>query len=109
MLEKFSTMPKFTVYYIPETTSQCYRLGSSILGYDIRKEEPAELLPEIRAALPTLDPAWRQEARPYGFHLTIGDSIEFRTGDLYHIVSEVEGIVQCFAPHDQFILSGAIS
>jgi hypothetical protein len=96
-------MPKFAVYYIPKADSPFYRLGSSILGYDIRTETQVTS-PPPGISLPMIDPGWRLEAMPYGFHLTIGDAIDFLTGDLYCIVSEIEGILQCFAPRSPFIL-----
>jgi len=30
-------MPKFAVYFIPDEASSVYQLGSSLIGYDVRK------------------------------------------------------------------------
>ena len=41
-------MPKFAVYYVPQETDALYRLGSSVVGYDVRKREPAQTLEALR-------------------------------------------------------------
>ena len=97
-------MPKFAVYYVPDINTEFYRLGSEILGYDVRRSQDCSISPELKFKLNQYDQLWTKAARPYGFHLTIGDSIEFMIGDLYQIESELEAILKCFAPSDIFQL-----
>ncbi len=96
-------MAKFAVYYIPEAIDDLYSLGSSVVGYDVRKREstsaPAELL-----RVPRFTNKWLQKAGPYGFHLTIGDSIDFDIGQISTIESELADILGCFNPANEFIL-----
>jgi hypothetical protein len=103
-------MPKFAVYYIPEVEEvnskyfKFYQLGSSILGYDVRAGDRVPMAPALRAKLGEFDPAWQANAQPYGFHLTIGDAIDFNTGDLQQIEAELVAILNCFAASDKFEL-----
>ena len=103
-------MPQFDVYYIPEvdkTDSQSfefYHLGSSILGYDVRAGVPVPMPEEVRAKLGEFDPAWQTQAQSYGFHLTIGDAIDFNLGDLHQVEAELQTILYCFAPSEKFKL-----
>jgi hypothetical protein len=83
-LNKDYRMPKFAVYYVPEEGDELYRLGSSVVGYDIRKRETVQTLGELQHISSFTD-HWVQKARPYGFHLTIGDSIDFEFGKIAKI------------------------
>ena len=103
-------MPKFAVYYIPEVDKanskyfKFYHLGSSILGYDVRAGDPVPMPSELRAKLGEFDPAWQTCAQSYGFHLTIGDAIDFNFGDLHQIEAELLAILNCFASSEKFKL-----
>jgi hypothetical protein len=61
------------VYIIPQQTDALYKLGSEILGYDIRKRQEVEcerfdkLCPYVGSA------------REFGFHLTLADALLFAT------------------------------
>ena len=70
-------MPKFAIYYIPDADSEFYSLGSAILGYDVRQEKLLNIPAKMKSNLGDIDPEWLTSAQKYGFHLTIGDSIDF--------------------------------
>jgi hypothetical protein len=97
-------MPKFAVYYIPEADSKFYQLGSSILGYDVRAGKPVTMPSELQLKLRKFNPAWRSAAQSYGFHLTIGDAIDFELNNLPQIETELLAILDCFASHEKFTL-----
>ena len=96
-------MPKFAVYYVPDASDELYRLGSSVVGYDIRKRESVQTIEELQR-IPCFNNQWVQKAKPYGFHLTIGDSIDFDFGQIARIESEVVDILGCFNPEHDFTL-----
>ena len=96
-------MPRFAVYYIPQETDALYRLGSSIVGYDIRKREPAQP-PEALRSIPHFNDRWIAKAQPYGFHLTIGDAIDFNLGEIANIEREIVDLLACFDPQHDFTL-----
>ncbi len=97
-------MPKFAVYFVPEAESDFYRFGASILGYDVRTCQAVRMLPELQEQLPDFKEDWVKCARPYGFHLTIGDSINFNPGTLSQIKHELSDILNCFGSKHPFIL-----
>lgn len=96
-------MPKFAVYYVPEESAELYRLGSSVLGYDVRKRESIQILKDLRS-IPHFTEQWITKARHYGFHLTIGDAIDFDVGEIGRIEKEVIEILGCFDPAHTFVL-----
>jgi len=97
-------MPKYGVYYIPRAESDFYRLGTSILGYDVRTECPAKMPAALHDRLGEYDRSWVQRAQPYGFHLTIGDAIDFSPSSLSAIEHEIADLVRCFTPEKPFVL-----
>ena len=96
-------MPKFAVYYVPEAGDDLYRMGSSVVGYDIRKLESVQTPAELRQ-IPHFTDQWIQKAKPYGFHLTVGDSIDVDIGQIPAIESELADILRCFNPSNEFRL-----
>lgn len=92
-------MPKFAVYYIPE--GEFYRLGSSVLGYDVRSIAAIER-PE--AVAHNFKPEWVKNNQPYGFHLTIGNAMDFNSEDLSKIEKEIRDLLDCFDPVHLFTL-----
>lgn len=96
-------MPKFAVYYVPETGDDFYKIGSSVLGYDVRKRESVEILSGLQR-IPHFKDQWLQKSGPYGFHLTVSDSIDFHFGRIAHIESELADILGCFNPIHEFML-----
>lgn len=100
-------MPKFAVFYVPEEGDALYRLGSQLVQYDVRNGVPAELEREVRARFATaepFDPAWVALARPYGFHLTIGDAIDCSWDAIPRVERELEVLLRCFDPAHAFAL-----
>lgn len=90
-------MPKFSVYYVPPENEELYKLGSAIVGYDVRAQKPVAMGDDVQTQLPEpIDPLWVRDARPFGFHLTIGDAIDFDFGDVGAIEDEIEDILDCF-------------
>jgi hypothetical protein len=98
-------MPKFAVYFVPEAESDFYRVGSSLLGYDVRTCQAARMSPRVKAQLPGFEEGWVEYARPYGFHLTIGDAIDVDLDTLPQIELELERVLGCFNPEHPFILN----
>ncbi len=96
-------MPKFAVYYIPKESSKLYRLGSSVVGYDVRKHKFVPTLKALRS-IPHFTDQWLTKARPYGFHLTIGDAIDFDMERIATVEKEVADILGCFDPAHTFTL-----
>ncbi len=52
------------MYVCPPADSALYRLGSEVLGYDVRARQVRPLPADVR-------PEWQALAGPYGFHLTL--------------------------------------
>lgn len=97
-------MPWFAVFHIPEADSELYRLGSSVLGYDVRAQQRVPLAPEVAARTGLLPDEWVTWAQPLGFHMTIGDVVEFPAGDLVTIERELEDLLGCLDPDRPFKL-----
>jgi hypothetical protein len=90
-------LPRFAIYYIPKAGEEFYRLGTSIVSYDVRSGKhvkmPEGFLHE-----------WVDRAQLYGFHLTIGCPIDFNFGQLLYIEKEIDDILKCFNPEHKFTL-----
>lgn len=97
-------MPKFAVYYVPQAEDELYLLGTSTLGYDVRARRSVQISRCLQDHLGGFDQEWVNKAQPYGFHLTIGDSIEFSLGDILSIEHEIDDILRCFDPNHRFTL-----
>lgn len=98
-------MPDFALYYVPPADHPLYRIGSDLLGYDLRAEMP---LPEINPArehIPGFTPAWVRDSQQYGFHMTIGHAIRFEAEKLGAIEAETEAILNLFDPAKSFELT----
>ena len=97
-------MEKFAVYFIPE--GEFYDLGSSVLGYDLRKPTRQVFArPDVREKLPGFSEEWTSRCKQYGFHMTVTDSIEFEIGAITEIEHEIEDILACFSPSNSFTLT----
>ena len=79
----------FAFYFVPRATSDFYRFGSEVLGFDVRQQ--AEL------ASP-----WAEHvgiARIYGFHLTLCDALYFlNETDVDIVTTELEFLLREFKP-----------
>ena len=97
-------MPKFAVYYLPQADDPFYRLGTQILGYDVRTRTEVSLPSDLRESLGQFDMAWTTISRPYGFHLTIGDAIDCHWATIPLIERELAELFACFDPAHPFLL-----
>ncbi|MGB7339936.1 MAG: DUF1045 domain-containing protein [Phototrophicaceae bacterium] len=100
-------MPRFGVFVVPPARNPFYRLGTSILGYDVRREQAAHADNFIRAQLPDFDEEFVKRPQKHGIHCTVVAPQECRIGDLPAIQYEMERILNCFAASTQFKLSAA--
>lgn len=77
----------FAVYFIPEANSELYRLGSEVLGYDVRAKQ-------------LMKSKWEtcvERAGLFGFHLTICDALYFpNEGGIRAALAEVEYLIGDF-------------
>lgn len=92
------TMPDFAVYYVPPADHPLYRVGSDLLGYDLRA---GLLLPETnaaRSAFVDFTPDWVRDSQQYGFHMTIGHAMHFEADQLSRIEAEIAAIMNLFDP-----------
>ena len=96
-------MPKFAVDYFPQNTGCLYKLGSSTLGSGVRKQRPVETMEELKH-ISGFKEEWTSKARPYGFHLTISDAIDFNLAEILKIEQEIDDILSCFNPEHEFKL-----
>jgi hypothetical protein len=95
-------MPRFAVYYLPPVHSPFYRLGTSILGYDSRREQATYTDNFIRGQIPSFDESFVKLPRPHGLHCTIVSPQSCRGGDLGAISQTIECILNCFAQETAF-------
>lgn len=96
-------MPKFAVYYV-SPPNEFYYLGASIVGYDLRTRQHAEMTQQLQDQI-QYDPSWNQSTRSIGFHCTIGCSLDFHYAQLSAIAQEIEDLLACFNPDHPFLLS----
>ena len=89
---------RFAVYLCPPADSALYRVGSGLLGFDVRAQQ--------RVALPAfLRPEWQSDAGPFGFHLTVVEG--FFTGPECWpgIEAEARACVACLSPDAELSLT----
>jgi hypothetical protein len=80
---------QFAIYYIPPE-GDFYSLGSSLVGYDIRKRKTCEL--------PWwFEHQWNDHSQKYGFHLTITDVVELDEKEIINIDNRISDILSCFS------------
>jgi hypothetical protein len=86
------------VYIVPEENDAFYRLGSEILGYDIRKGQIVEC-----GRFEKLRP-YVGVASEFGFHATLADALYFATqSEINRVEAELRMLAKDFCP---FLLSG---
>jgi len=101
-------MPKFALYFIPPARGEqadLYRRGTGILGYNIRTGKTSKPGKSLREEFGEFEDHWVAKAAPYGFHVTITDSIDFHPADIKAIEHEIEDILNCFKPEHRFLLT----
>ncbi|GAC1472967.1 MAG: hypothetical protein NVS2B12_28360 [Ktedonobacteraceae bacterium] len=97
-------MPKFAVYCIPQGDDPFYRLGTHVLGYDVRARASVAMPPDIHDSLGHFDEAWVHASRPFGFHMTIGDAIDCAWSTIPLVERELANLLACFDPARPFTL-----
>lgn len=97
-------MPKFAVYYIPQANDPFYRLGTSILGYDVRARTSAVLPSDLRENFGQFEIGWTDFSRPYGFHLSITEAIDCSWATIPRVERELTDLLDCFDPVHPFTL-----
>lgn len=97
-------MPRFAIYYLPPAHSPFYRLGTSILGYDVRREQPSYTDNFIRGQIADFDESFVKLPKPHGLHCTILSPQTCRGGDLGAIAQTIERILNCFSQDTAFTM-----
>lgn len=95
-------MPRFGVFFIPPARSPLFRLGTSILGYDARREQLSHEDNFIRSQLPDFDEEFVKRPQKHGIHCTMVAPQTCRYGDLDAISNDIERILNCFAQTTSF-------
>jgi hypothetical protein len=90
---------RFAVYAVPPESSAYYRLGSELLGYDLRARQ-AVPFPDF------LRPEWQTDASPYGLHLTVVEGFYTEPERLPEIEAEARACLHCLSPGAALDLSG---
>lgn len=82
---------RFAVYLCPPAESEYYRLGSEVLGYDVRARTDLPLPEDVQ-------PDWQTGGGPYGFHLTLLEGFSCAPESLPEIEAELRACVACLSP-----------
>lgn len=90
---------RFAVYLCPQADDPYYRLGSELLGFDVREgrelTQPGFLRPGDQA-----------DAGPYGFHLTVVEGFYTDPAWWPDIEAEARACVACLTPGSALTLTG---
>lgn len=97
-------MPKFAVYYIPQADDPLYRLGTQILGYDVRARQSVAGSTELEEILGSGRQTWTTHCRPYGFHVTICEALDCHWATIPRVEQELADLLKCFDPSHPFVL-----
>jgi hypothetical protein len=97
-------MPKFAVCFLPKSDSPFYQFGSKILGYDLRARRSVQLSSGLEQELGQIEDTWVQDARPYGFHVTICDALDCDFATIPAVESRLLELLRCFGPDTEFKL-----
>jgi hypothetical protein len=97
-------MPRFAIYYLPPAHSPFYRLGTSILGYDVRREQASYTDNFIRGQIIDFDESFVRLPKPHGLHCTILTPQPCRGGDLGAVCETIERILNCFSGETAFTM-----
>jgi hypothetical protein len=97
-------MPKFAVYYVPDADDPFYRLGTALLGYDVRAGTSTDLPPDLLEYFGQYGGDWTVISRPYGFHLTITEAIDCSWATIPRVERELADLIGCFDPSHPFTL-----
>jgi hypothetical protein len=97
-------MPKFAVNFVPKSDLSFYEFGSEILGYDLRARRPVGISSNLEKELGKIEDTWVQDARPYGFHLTICDALDCDFATIPAVESRLLDLLGCFGLATEFKL-----
>lgn len=97
-------MPRFAIYYVPPSRSPFYRLGTSLVRYDVRAKTMLYGDNPIRAQIPQFREEYVAKPQPHGLHSTIAGPYQFDMNDLPDIEATITDILSCFDPTSQFTL-----
>jgi Protein of unknown function (DUF1045) len=97
-------MPRFAVCYIPPSRSPFYRLGTSLVRYDVRAKTLLHSDNPIRAQIPQFREEYVAIPQPHGLHNTIVGSYDFEVGNLADIEATIADVLSCFDPTSYFTL-----
>ena len=95
----------FALYYVPPADSNFYRLGSEVLGYDVRQGKRLERSSGFENKLGDIPTAWTADARDFGFHMTITEALTYVPGTLEAIEQEIADILGSFNPESEMTLA----
>ncbi|CAN5732695.1 hypothetical protein BH24DEI2_BH24DEI2_07530 [soil metagenome] len=95
----------FALYYLPPADDELYRLGSAVLGYDVRAGKSLEPSPGLLGALGGVPDAWVADARDFGFHLTVTEAMTYEPAGLSRIADEIAEILRSFDPASELSLT----
>ena len=99
-------MPNFAVFHIPPAHDDFYKIGSAILGYDIRAKSELTIPKTLKYDFDEFNPHWCDIARPYGFHMTIGDAVRFKNKSvLAKVEKELSTILGWISPRNPLSLN----
>jgi hypothetical protein len=85
------------LYFVPEAESDLYKVGSSIIGYDVHEQRE---LPGYE----WIDPAWIGGAAEFGLHTTVTDAVTYTTENLDRVAAEAERLLGCLNADDSYNL-----
>jgi len=88
---------RFGLYFIPED-GKFYQTGSSVVGYDIRRQALVSL-PDF------VQPAWIASNTQFGFHASITDAITVDEQKLPEIMDRALEVLRCLNPGNRYVLS----
>ena len=97
-------MPRFAIYYVPQAEDAFYRLGTSIVGYDVRARTTATMPPDLQLQIGQFDTSWTGLSQKFGFHLTICDALDCEWSTIPRVERELAELLACFDPAHPFTL-----
>jgi hypothetical protein len=103
-MKELVSMPRFAVYYIPPSRSPFYRLGTSILRYDVRARTMMHADNPIRAQIPQFQEGYVAKPQSHGLHSSIIGPYQFDPDNLPEIEATVADVLSCFDPTSVFTL-----
>ncbi|WP_029475949.1 hypothetical protein [Deinococcus frigens] len=89
---------RFAVYLCPPAGSALSRMGSGLLGFDVRAGQPVALPAFLR-------PGWQADAGPFGFHLTVVEGFFTDPAWWPDIEAEARACVACLSPDAELALT----